>query len=682
MGPYASLLLAAVRLGSAAAPAAEYSQYLGDTRPYHIARLVVDAAGNTLVAGSRNFNISPDPFNPRWMTGAFVLRLDAAGKRIGFAALSGKGNDGATGLALDRAGNVYIAGATSSPDLSECSGPTGPGFVAKYSPDLGRLLFCTYFPDAIQSLAVDAAGSVYVTGTTYSKSFPVTPGLPAGGVTSGVPMTSGAFLTKLAANGDRIVYSTVLSGGEKNCGCCSSCFTSSRTTTGVAVAVDAAGNAYLAGNTDTLDLPTTPQAMQHRGPGAFVAKLNAAGTALDYLTYLGTGNLVISPNSFPMNRIADLTVDAAGRAYIVGSTFDPQFPATPGVWQTTAGSGGTDPAATDAFALVLASDGSAPVWATYLGGAGADAALSTVLDAAGNLWIAGTTRSTDFPNREGWSNGGDFVVALSAAGTALPYSARYPDGSVTQLAVDAAGLLHLGGTGGIVSVTAPSPRPAMRAFGIANAAYGTLGGIIAPGELVSIYGPQIGPGEPVSRPAISHGREPTLLRGLQVLVNGIPAPVFYASSWQINAMVPYAIIGDTSARIRIVLDGMPGLDFEAIVVPADPQIFQAAVNQDGTLNSPEHPALPSSVVTIWATGVALPPPVFGVSLHPAVEETVYWQLFWGTRLLTLESTYSSAPLIGGVYQVAFRLPADFTSGEIRILSGGVLSAPFFVWAQE
>ncbi len=177
-------------------------------------------------------------------------------------------------------------------------------------------------------MAVDAAGNMYVTGSTRLSTFPVTPGLPAGYVSSGIPWVSGAFLTKIAASGDRIAYSTVLSAYEKNCGCCSSCFTSSRDTGGAAVAVDAAGNAYMAGNTNTLDLPTTPGAMVPRGPGAFAVKVNASGASLGYLTYLGSGNLVIQPHSQPANSAAAIAVDSTGNAFIAGSTFDPQFAAT------------------------------------------------------------------------------------------------------------------------------------------------------------------------------------------------------------------------------------------------------------------------------------------------------------------------------------------------------------------
>ena len=259
--------------------------------------------------------------------------------------------------------------------------------------------------------------------STYSSAFPVTPGLPAGGVIppGSISPTSAAFLTKISAAGDRIVYSSRISGHQKNCGAGSSCFLSSRSTVGTAIAVDAAGNAYLAGNTDTADLPTTTGALLTQGTGAFVAKVNAAGTALVYLTYLGPGYQPLSPNTNPANTVTGIAADAAGNAYVTGSTFDDAFPATPGAWQTVR------KGETDAFAGKLNPQGSAMVWASYLGGKGADGAHAIALDASGNVWLNGTTASTDFPNQTGWSQGGDFVTGLNAAGSSLIYSSRLPD---------------------------------------------------------------------------------------------------------------------------------------------------------------------------------------------------------------------------------------------------------------
>ncbi len=596
MGFLAWRRLAAALCLLAALPAADFTTYIGDDKDYRVTRVIADASGNTYVAGTRD-------------GGMFVLKLDTAGKITLFATLSGKGMDQPNDLAVDAAGNLYLAGATYStllPLSNALQSAPGPGFIVKFNPDATQLLYATYFPAAIQALALDAAGNLYVTGSTYSAAFPVTPGLPAGTVTppASINATSAAFLTKISAAGDKILYSTRISGHQKNCGAGSSCFLSSRSTLGTAVAVDATGSAYLAGNTDTADLPTTSGALLEQGTGAFVAKVNAAGTALVYLTYVGPGSQPLSPNTNPANIVNGIAADAAGNAYVTGSTFDDAFPATSGAFQPKRAGG------TDAFAARLNPQGSAMVWATYLGGKGDDAAHAIAVDSKGNVWMSGTTASPDFPNQQGWSQGGDFVAGLNAAGSLLTYSSRLPDDTAAaSLAVDAAGTLHFAGYGGLVSTLSPTATLSPRVFGITNSAFGPAGGRIAGAELISIYGPHIGPAIPVTAVPGASGMMPRSLGGVQVSINGSPVPLLYVSDSQVNAVTPLFLSG-TTALVHVTLNGASTADFAAAVLNAIPEIFRsgdgtaAAVNQDGTINSPEHPAPQGSIVAIWATGVA------------------------------------------------------------------------------
>src|ERR1035438_6309364 len=172
MGPFGLYRLAAAMSFLAALPAADFTTYIGDANDYRVARVMADASGNTYVAGSRD-------------GGIFVMKLDTTGKITLFATLSGKGTDLPNDLAVDATGNLYVAGATGStllPLRNALQSTPGPGFVVKFNPDATQLLYSTYFPAAIQALAVDAAGNVYFTGSTYSADFPVTPGMPAGTV--------------------------------------------------------------------------------------------------------------------------------------------------------------------------------------------------------------------------------------------------------------------------------------------------------------------------------------------------------------------------------------------------------------------------------------------------------------------------------------------------------------------
>jgi len=687
MGPAIWRLLGVALCFFPALPAAEFTTYIGDVNDYQIARAAGDSAGNTYLAGSRIVGT---------LSEAVVMKLDPAGKIVLFTILSDKGNESANDLAVDADGNIYVAGSTSSPDFplhNAFQSTPGPGFLVKLSADGSQLLYSTYFPEAIKALAVDAAGNVYVTGTTYLTSFPVTPGLPAGSVSMApAGMTCGAFLTKISADGSHIVYSTLLAGYNVNCGAGSSCYTGGRYTTGVSVAVDAAGEAYMTGNTNTVDLPTTAGAFLTNGTGAFVAKVNAAGSALAYLTYISATNFIYAPLANPAVIAAAVAVDAAGNAYLTGATFDPSFPATPGAYQTTF-AGPYQPGVnyplppTDVFALKLNPSGSALVWATYIGGTGADAAKSVALDPSGNVWLTGTTASTQFPNAQGWSNSLDFLTGINPTGSALVYSARYPSDAVSQsVAADPTGLLHVAGPTGIVGTVAPSGTPLMRIFGIANAAYGPLLGRIVPGELISIYGPHIGPAKPVTAVA-SSGFLPTSLAGVQVLVNGVAVPLLYVSDSQINAVAPQAASPNSSVTVQIVSSSVTSPIFPATVVAADPQVFQnpvgtaAAVNQDNTVNSAANPAKAGSIVSIWATGTGsiYPRPPDG-QISTAAQDYGCCQVDIGVVFYA-----GAAPgMVAGVVQINFQIPAPYIHApgaySFTLIAAGQSSATVSIYA--
>lgn len=653
-------------LAAMPACASEFSTFIGDNSVYHVARIQADGAGNTYIAGNRSSGPG---------SAAFVMKLNAAGNIVVFHVFSGKGTDTVNDLAVDASGNLYLAGATNSPYLpvrNAFQSTPGPGFVMKLGPDAEQVIFSTYFPAAIQALAIDSAGNVYVTGSTSLPSFPVTPGMPASTVTtSGLNQTSGAFVSKLAAAGDRILYSGRVSGSDKDCGCCSSCFLSSRYAAGVSIAVDPAGNAYVAGNTDTSNLPATTGALLATGTGAFVMKVNSSGTGLGYLTYIGAAHYPLSPSTNPANIAAAIAVDAAGNTYLAGATSDPQFPATKGAYQATFASSPDHSSflpPTDAFALKLNASGTAVLWASYLGGPQADAAKGIALDGAGSVWVNGTTLSANFPNSQGWSQGGDFVSAFNASGSALAYSAEFPSGSASQsIAADGGGFIHVAGPAGLVSTLSASAPAAMRIFGAANAAYGPVAGQITAGELISIYGPHIGPRTPVAATADSTGALPTSLAGVQVLAvgagpNQVPLTMLYASDSQINAVVPYSVYG--SSALRIVQGAASSPDFPITVLDADPQIFRnadgraVAVNQDGSINSADHPAPVGSIVSVWATGAG----------------SYSWS-DWGRLATVPRDTHCCLVSVSGVpAYVAY-------SGDAPGAVGGVVQLNFMVPAQ-
>jgi uncharacterized protein (TIGR03437 family) len=696
-------LLAAVALSSGAA---EFTTYIGDANDYRVARVLADAAGNTYIAGSRIVVPSQNAFFLQFAE-SFVMKVDSAGKIVLFTVFSGKGVDGIGDMAVDSAGNIYVAGATSSVNLpvhNALQSTPGPGFIVKFNLDATQMIYSTYFPGAIAALAVDGAGNVYVTGSTNVTNFPVTAGLPAGSVGGGVPIVFGAFLTKISPAGDKILYSTVIAGHGKDCGSGSSCFLSERFTAGVAVAVDAASSAYIAGNTDTNDLPATTGAFLEHGTGAFVAKVNAAGTALAYLTLIGARNYILTPINNPANSAAALAVDAAGNAYLAGSTSDPKFPATAGAYQPTFAGPANPPVypppPPDAFVAKLNPAGSAMVWATFVGGKDVDRANAVAVDGSGSVWVTGTTASTDFPNAQGWSQGSDFVVGLSATGSALPYAARFPNDTVAQsIAMDGAGTLHVAGSTGMVSTIVPSQKPTMRIFGIANAAYGPLSGRVAPGEVISIYGPHIGPATAATATPDSSGFMPKSLAGVQVFFNDSAIPLLYVSDSQINAVlplanasgpVPGAVFSSAPPRIRVSSSGMTSTDFPVTTISSQPQIFQnadgtaKAVNQDGILNSADHPAKAGSIVSIWATGAGITP-IFSLGadgqIATSAEDLQCCAVYLGNTPLSVLYAGAAPGIVMGVVQINFQLPVQIAAPSVSIFADGRFSSPVQIYVQ-
>jgi uncharacterized protein (TIGR02597 family) len=254
------------------------------------------------------------------------------------------------------------------------------------------------------AIAMDAAGSVYVTGFTESLDYPTTVGALDGGI-SGV---LDAFVTKLTPSGGAVVYSTYLGGsGEEQ---------------GFSIAVDSAGQAYVTGFTDSNDFPTTSGAFDRTFGGlmdAFVAKLNANGSALLYSTFLGGSEFEIG---------LGIALDAQRHAYVTGETDSSNFPKTTGALDATLGG------SSDAFVTKLSTNGSALVYSTYLGGALTNAAGSArecgcaIAVHGSNAFVAGFTDAVDFPATPGafdstLSGATDaFVAQLNSAGNALVYA--------------------------------------------------------------------------------------------------------------------------------------------------------------------------------------------------------------------------------------------------------------------
>ncbi|HEY6895074.1 MAG TPA: SBBP repeat-containing protein, partial [Rhodanobacteraceae bacterium] len=328
--------------------------------------------------------------------------------------LGGSAAEQATALAVDAAGNAYVAGWTNSSDFPLVS-PYDRSitkydtdvFVSKLNSSGTALVWSTYLGagsntapsvDRAYGIAIDAAGSAYVTGTTSGSDFPVS----ANAYQKGVP-GGGSFVTKLAPAGNAIVYSTYVAGATAN-----------------ALAVDIAGNAYIAGGA-TSSFTTTSGALQRTaGSGAtsFVLKLDATGGAAMFATFLGGSG---------GDEAKSIAVDSRGNAFVGGWTSSTDFPLVNAYQSAPRGR-------KDGFVAQIDGTGARLVYSTRLGGALDDSVNAIAIDANGYAYVAGETYSADFPVKDGFqmqkagsllinsSVGSAFVAKLSPAGNGLAYA--------------------------------------------------------------------------------------------------------------------------------------------------------------------------------------------------------------------------------------------------------------------
>src|SRR5262245_26584166 len=319
--------------------------------------IAVDGQGHAYVTGfarssSNDFPTTPGAYRTEMCPGpygvttseGFVAKINAEGTGLIYSTyLCGNGDDSPNGIAIDAAGNAYIAGSTNSHDFPTVNpiqpahrgGPvTQTGFLSKLSADGSHLIYSTYlggtYNDAIQGLAIDGQGNVYIAGWTQSDDFPTTAGViqPEPGNRFFLDVLStAAFVAKITAAGSALVYSTYLFGEGHD--------SASR------IAVDTAGNAYVIGTTASIYFPILDAFQSKpRGPeDAFVAKLSPDGTRLLYSSYLGGSHTVWSPLNGSDSGSA-IAVDQAGNAYIAGYTYSYDFPTTPGAFQPGLGGGG------------------------------------------------------------------------------------------------------------------------------------------------------------------------------------------------------------------------------------------------------------------------------------------------------------------------------------------------------
>ena len=361
-----------------------YSTYIGGSREDFGWGIEVDSLGHAFITGESWSSDFPTQNGYQNTYGggpcdAYLVKLSSSGNTLLYSTyLGGSAEDYSSDLAIDDSGNAYISGSTSSANFpinnayqSAYGGGSFDAFAAKFNSLGNAILFSTYLGGSGlewgRGIAIDSDGNSYIGGYTSSVNFPTQNACQAayGGGANDV------FVSKFNNSGTALLYSTYLGGSLDD--------------SGWRIAVDAFGNAYICGKTNSSDFPIEHACQAAYGGGAddaFVAKLGSAGNALVYSNYLGgTGD----------EKACDIMVNDAGCAYVTGFTNSADFP-TRNAFQSAYGGG-----ANDVFVAELGSSGSALTFSSYLGGDLDDAGSSIAADTSGNIYVSGNTSSSNFP---------------------------------------------------------------------------------------------------------------------------------------------------------------------------------------------------------------------------------------------------------------------------------------------
>jgi uncharacterized protein (TIGR03437 family) len=469
-------------------PVVEGASYIGGSGRDFVTGMVAAPNGSIYITGQTNTPAISTPNAAQPLLGgandAFVARLNGSGQVEWLTYFGGgqgsspRGPDIANSIAIDGAGNVYIGGTTTSDNLSVTENVFQPvnrggetdAFIVKLAPNGNQVLFATYIgggsDDWGAAIAVDNQGSVYLTGYTRSTDFPTRNPLQPQ-----LAQARDVFVTKFAADARTLVYSTFLGGVGQDIG--------------LGIAVDATGAAFVTGSTNSGNFPV-PNAVQRQLAGgnnegdAFVAKLNPAGSALVFSTFLGGtnndqgwqvlvesgGSLLIAgftaSGDFPVRNpfqqsfggtrdlfvtrmnaagseiqfssfyggpseenpgFRPLAVDSSGAIYLAGYTNSPNLIQ---ISPAQTGYGGNP---YDGFVARIAPNGSALLYSTFVGGSGDDRVHSIAIDGGNRALIAGLTASANFPGVRGnfgGNNEADAFFARLSADTATAFVSANP----------------------------------------------------------------------------------------------------------------------------------------------------------------------------------------------------------------------------------------------------------------
>jgi uncharacterized protein (TIGR03437 family) len=571
----------------------------------------VSPAGDIYVVGGNGEGVPTKVLGDvsHWST--FLVKEDINGKVLFAVQIGGSLSIGAP--AFDAAGNAYIIGNAADSGFAPTSGAYQSASTEIYAPFAckfrftdGTPVYCTFLPATSTGLnmAVDPAGNLYYSGH-FGASVLTTPGALAEGGHS-------LFVGKLDPTGAKLIYQAAFGGSSVD-------YQDS-------MAVDASGNVYVTGRTYSADFPITPNAAVPVFPGkdlppdslpfaSFVTKLNPTGSALVFSTF---GGLNETPLRLALN--ADKTTQILVEA--------PSTQNSPEKF----------------LVRRFSSDGTAILFATNLNvpDAGLNNPPLMAVDTTGNTSLFGTTAAVTFPTLHptqscGYPQDQDdiygYLVRMSSSGAII--QSTFLQGAPIPIPV----WFTATGSSASIGVTQVFSSPSgeyvnrLEILNIGPTSSGEVdfacignaasfrGAPIAPYEIVSLFGQNLGPTEPVNGEPGPDGRFPSSLGNTKVTFDGVPAPLLYVSANQLNAVAPAGLSSKNATEVCVIFQSSQTNCINAGIAPTSPGIFlsgagtknelfpfAAAVNQDGTANSEQNPAKVGSILSIYATGLGMTTP--------------------------------------------------------------------------
>ena len=694
-------------------PVPTYGTYFGGTGDNVAVAVAVDSSGNVIVAGYTTSPTLPgtaNAYQPTIATGfpgnqdVFIAKFSPSGALLWTTFLGGNSQDAPAALAVDLAGNIYVTGPTSSSNypiqaVVSCA-PVGGAF--NFNSSAAFQQNCTMaapgsnpsFSSFVSKLSSDGTKLIYSVGITGMRATALALNSQAEAYVGafGPGVEDALFLFRLDMTGAKLVYGAFLGGGDLG-------FQASI----AALAVDAQDNCYAVGSA-SINVPTTANALQRTNSNGnltpdlgngFILEVNPTGSQLVYGTWFG-------PQYFA-TAVTGITINSDGSLYFAGTSNATSFQATSGAYLSSPGGGFVAKLTPGAAALSAFSY--LPFQSPPNCGTGPSSCGTVVLATNSQ------TQTAYVVFRANGAGGGMVELKLPTLGAAAPgpsYTlSPQTDFLSASVAVAAPSAVWIVGwcascaLGNLISANAFQSAPVSSGYTavllqltdisptisfLGSSATGSSPFVA--GQLISIYGAQLGPTPGSSAQEGPGGVVTNSNGGTQVLFDGMAAPILYTGASQINTAIPCSVAGKASTQMVVQYLGSPSSPFTVPLSTAAPGIFTlngtgsgeaVVLNQDYSLNGPANPAARGSAISFYATGIGPTSPCVDGQTYQSNFPQATLPVIAGVGNLGAQVLYAGqAPyFMTGVDQINIVIPSGSPTGSVplSLLVNGVFSPP-------